>query len=117
MNKVKSVTTAAITFSLLIGASFSSSAMDENIESALIDVCKSAKINSLLNFRKTVRSVNLTDKKIASNIMCNGSDIIDFAQNHGAYKIASRLEKSLTSGNVNITDMAAISKINVTFSE
>jgi hypothetical protein len=117
MSKVKSVTTAAITLSLLIGASFSSSAMDKQVEESLISVCKAAKSDSLLNYRKTAKSFHLADKTIASKVMCNGSDIIDFAQQHGSYKIASRLENSLLSGNVNITDIAAISKINVTFSE
>jgi len=114
MNKVKAVV-SAMSFSLLAGASFSSAAtMDPYVENALINVCKSATTNSLLKYNKTAKSYHLKDKTIAEKVMCNGQDIADFARSHGSYKVAHKLERSL-SGNVNIKDIAAIEKINVTF--
>ena len=47
--------------------------------------------------------------------MCNGDDIIAFAEKHGADRTAAKLQRSL--GSVNIIDVAAIDKINVTFAE
>jgi hypothetical protein len=47
--------------------------------------------------------------------MCNGDDIITFAERHGADKTAAKLQRSI--GSVNIIDTAAISKINVNFTE
>jgi len=114
MSKVKSITTAIISFSILASASFSSSAMDRHIEEALIDVCKSAKSNSVLKYTKTAKSYHLKDKTIATKVMCNGEDIADFARTHGSYKVANKLERSLK-GKVSITDIAAVSKINVNF--
>jgi len=116
MNKVKSITTALITFSLFAGASFTSSAMTPHIEKSLIEVCKASTTNSLLKYSKTAKSYNLKDKTIAMKVMCNGENIADFARNHGSYKVATKLERSIPS-NVSISDVAAISKINVTFAE
>jgi len=116
MSKVKSITTALITFSFLIGASFTSSAMDKNIETALINVCKAAKSQSMFKYTKTVKSYHLNSKTVAAKVMCNGDDIADFARKHGSYKVASKLEKSLQ-GNVSITDVASLNKMNVNFVE
>jgi hypothetical protein len=113
MNKFKSLAVVATTFTLL-SISFSSNAMDKYVESALIDVCKSALSKTTYKYRETAKSYNLRDKTIALKVMCNGKDIIDFAQMHGAYKTAARLERSI-SGHVNIIDVAELKKINVDF--
>lgn len=114
MNALKLLTTTAITCSMLSIASFSSHAMDKFVETALIDVCQSTLTNNVLKLRKTTQSYNLREKSVAIKVMCNGDDIITFAQKHGANKIADRLARSI-SGNVNIIDVAAVEKINVTF--
>ncbi|MDT0603459.1 DUF3718 domain-containing protein [Thalassotalea castellviae] len=116
MNKIKSTITAAITLTLLAGTSFTSSAMDKYIEDSLIEVCKASTTNSMLKFNKTMKSYRLNNKAVANKVMCNGDDITDFARNHGSYKVAAKLEKSLN-GNVSITDVAALSKIDVKFVE
>ena len=113
MKTLKTITTATIACAVLSVASVSSYAMDEHIEAALIDVCKSTLTNSVAKFTKTTKSFNLNDKTVALKVMCNGDDIISFAENHGAYKTAARLESSI--GNTNIIDVAAINKINVNF--
>lgn len=116
MNKVKSITTALITFSLLAGASFTSSAMDRYVEKALVDVCKASTSNSLVKFHNTTKYYNLKNRTVAKKVMCNGKDIADFARDEGSYKVAAKLERSL-GGNVSISDLAAVSKINVNFVE
>jgi hypothetical protein len=116
MKKIKSITTAAITFTLLASASFASSAMDKDIEQSLIEVCKASTTNSTLKFNKTMKSLHLKNKAVANKVMCNGEDITDFARSHGSYKVATKLEKSIN-GEVSITDVAALSKINVNFVE
>jgi len=115
MSKFKSTIYAIVTTSLLAGASFNSFAMDKYIESALIDVCKSAQKGNLLQFKNKTKSYRLSQKNVALKVMCNGDDIIAFADKHGADRIAANLEKSI--GGVNIIDMAAVSKINVKFAE
>ncbi len=114
MNKFKSLTTTAIVCSTLTVISFSSNAMDKQIESALIDVCKSTLTDSVAKFHRTAKSYNLKEKTVALKVMCNGNDIIDFAQKYGAYKTAARLERSV-SGHVDIIDVAKVEKINVNF--
>jgi hypothetical protein len=116
MNKIKSITTAAITFSLLASASFTSSAMDKFVEQSLIEVCKASTTNSTLKFNKTMKSLHLKNKAVANKVMCNGNDITDFARSHGSYKVAAKLEKSIN-GEVSITDVASLNKINVNFVE
>ena len=114
MNKLKSLALTTTTLALLTSFSFSSYAMDRYIEAALIDVCKSTLTNSVFKYQKTAKSYNLRNKAIAMKVMCNGDNIIDFAQKHGAYKTAARIERSI-SGRVNIIDVAKIEKINVNF--
>lgn len=113
MNKLTSLAVATA-FTLISSMSFSSHATEKHIESALIDVCKSALSNKVAKYQKTTKSYNLQNKTVALKVMCNGSDIIDFAQKHGAYKTAARIERSI-SGHVNIIDVAKIEKINVDF--
>lgn len=116
MNKVKTTTLAAITSSVLLaGVSFNSLAMDKYVETALIDVCKSAMSNKVHRFTKTAKSYNLRDKTIALKVMCNGDDIISFAEKHGADKTAAKLQRSV--GGVSIIDVAAVNKMNVNFTE
>ncbi|MCO4797869.1 MAG: DUF3718 domain-containing protein [Colwelliaceae bacterium] len=116
MNKAKSIITAVITFSVLTSATFTSSAMDRLIEQSLIKVCKASTYNSVNRYNRIVKSFHLTDRTVATKVMCNGDPISDFARKHGSYKIARKLEKSMR-GAVSITDIAARSKINVNFKE
>lgn len=85
------------------------------IDIALIDVCKAAQSNRVLRLKSAIKSYRLQDKTVALKIMCNGDDIITFAEKNGATKTAAKLQKSI--GDVKITDVATIEKINVTFTE
>lgn len=93
----------------------SQAAMSPYMKTALADVCKAAMSDKIHRLNNTSKSYRLKPKTIALKVMCNGDDIISFAENHGAYKTAAKLQKSL--GNVSITDTAAITKLNVTFTE
>jgi hypothetical protein len=44
--------------------------------------------------------------------MCNGEDVISFAQSNGAEKTVAKLQRSL--GDVSITDVASLTKLKVT---
>ncbi|KGJ90688.1 DUF3718 domain-containing protein [Colwellia psychrerythraea] len=91
----------------------SQAAISPYMEKALIDVCKAAKSNSLIKLNNTTQGYNLKNKTVALKLMCNGEDVISFAESYGADKTAARLQKSL--GKVSITDVVAISKVKVTF--
>lgn len=102
---------------LLTTALNANAAMDPYIETALIDVCKAAMNNKVIQFKNTTKSYRLKDKTVALKVMCNGDDIIAFAERHGADKTAAHLEHQL--GRVSIQDVALnrSNKINVTFAE
>jgi hypothetical protein len=91
----------------------SQAAMTPYMEKALIDVCKAAKSNSLIKLNGTTKSYRLKTKTVALKLMCNGEDVISFAERNGADKTAAKLQRSI--GNVRITDVAALSKVKVTF--
>jgi hypothetical protein len=91
----------------------SHAAMTPYVEKALIDVCKAAKSNSILKLNDATKSYRLKTKTVALKLMCNGEDVISFAENYGANKTAAKLQKSI--GNVSITDVAALTKVKVTF--
>lgn len=114
MKTLKSLIIVITTGTMLSAVSISSHAMDEYIESALIEVCKSTLTNNVTQFNKVTKAYNLQTKTIAMKVMCNGDDIITFAEKHNANKTASRLERSMQ-GSVNIIDVAAIEKTNVNF--
>lgn len=83
------------------------------MEKALIEVCKAAQSNSLLKLKNTTNSYHLKSKTVALKLVCNGENVIDFAESNGADKTAAKLQNSI--GNVSITDVASLSKVNVTF--
>ena len=91
----------------------SQAAMTPYMKNTLIDVCKAAKSNSTLKLIQTTKSYHLKTKTVALKVMCNGEDLISFAESNGAYKTAEKLRNSIS--NVTITDIAAVSKVNVTF--
>ncbi|MDN3652045.1 DUF3718 domain-containing protein [Thalassotalea ponticola] len=82
------------------------STMDPYIESALVQVCKSAQSNDLSDMRSTIKSFRLNEKTVAQNVVCNGDNIINFAEDAGAYKTANHLQQRL--GESEITDLAYV---------
>ncbi|RHW77738.1 DUF3718 domain-containing protein [Colwellia sp. RSH04] len=91
----------------------SQAAMNPYMESALIEVCKAAQSNSVQKLNQTTKSYRLKNKTVALKLMCNGEDVISFAESNGADKTAAKLQHSI--GQVGITDIAAVSKLKVTF--
>ena len=93
----------------------SQAATSPHINTALVEVCKAAQSNKVLKLNSTMKSYRLKNKTVALKVMCNGDDIITFAEKRGATKTAAKLQKSI--GGVSITDVAKIEKVNVTFTE
>ncbi len=110
MKTLKSLALIAITSSTLMVAFNASAAIDPYLESALIDVCKSAQKNNVLRMRNTIKGHHLKEKTVALNLVCNGQDVISFAENSGADKTASHLEKRL--GGTQIIDIAQLYQVN-----
>ena len=91
----------------------SQATMSPYMESALVNVCKAAKSNKMHKFQSTRKAHNLKSRTIALKVSCNGQDIIAFAQSHGAHKTAGHLSDKI--GNVSISEIAAVKKVNVNF--
>jgi len=85
------------------------------MDTALVEVCKAAQSNKVLKLKSALKSYHLQGKTVALKVMCNGDAIITFAEKNGATKTAAKLQQSI--GEVSITDVARIEKINVTFTE
>jgi len=116
MTKFKTTLIAlATTVPVLAFSLPSQAAMTPYMKTALVDVCKAAMSNKVHKLNRTTKSYHLKDKTIALKVMCNGDDIISFAENHGADKTAAKLQRSI--GNVSIIDTAATGKLSVTFTE
>ena len=106
---MKTLTALTLTASLALTAtSFNTSAapMSSYMEQALVSVCKSAQSDNVLRMRNTIKSVHLSEKTVALKVVCNGEDIISFAETHGANKTANHLEKRL--GDSSIVDIAQV---------
>ena len=93
----------------------SQAAMSPYMKTALVDVCKAAMSDKVYKLSSTTKSYNLKYKTVASKVMCNGDDIISFAEKHGAERTAAKLQNSL--GHVTIIDTASTTKLSVTFAE
>lgn len=116
MVSVKSTLIAVVATVFVSGYSApSQAAMHPEVEEALIKICKAAKKNQMHHFHKTKRKYNLTSKKIASKVYCNGQPIVEFAQTHGATKTVAHLNKRL--GDEKVTAIAATSRLNVNFKD
>ena len=116
MRKLKTTLFALATAVPVLGFSLPSQAtMDANVEKALINICKSVTTNKVYKYNKAAKAYHLKDKTIALQVICNGDDIITFAEKHGADRTAAKLQRSI--GNVSIIDTAAVSKLRVTFTE
>ncbi|SES96373.1 DUF3718 domain-containing protein [Thalassotalea agarivorans] len=117
MNKVRKVVVLTLAslggFAALVS---NANAMDRHMETALIDTCKAAKSNSTIRLKNTLEDYRLKESTVALKVMCNGTDIADFASLHGADRTAAKLNDAVK-GTVEIIDVAKVTKINVTFEE
>ncbi|WP_371378685.1 DUF3718 domain-containing protein [Thalassotalea aquiviva] len=103
--------TTAITTLLIASTSFVATAnettpMSSYMEDALIQTCKAAASDRTIKLNKTLKEFRLDEKTVALNVVCNGEDIISFAQNRGAETTATRLNKSI--GQSIITDIQLV---------
>ena len=113
MNKLKRTAIISSTGLALLLASSTSYALDRQVEVALVKVCKSAISDKPIKMKNAMDDYNLKIRTVALNVVCNGQDIISFAESYGADKTASRLQNSL--GKVQITDVAMNNKLHVNF--
>ncbi|WP_371376358.1 DUF3718 domain-containing protein [Thalassotalea aquiviva] len=97
---------SALVFSLSIQAQGS---LNPQIESALIEVCKSVQKDNVWHLRKTIKSHRLNEGKVANAVVCNGENIIQFAESAEAYKTAQHLNKRL--GGSEIVDLAQVVRV------
>lgn len=79
--------------------------MSEHVENGLIRICKSAAMDKSIHMNKNIRALRLKTKTVALNVVCNGEDIITFAEGYGATKTTAKLSRSI--GSVSVTDIAA----------
>ena len=86
-----------------------------HLEDGLVSICKSAALDNRLKMTKKMKEFHLKTKTVALNVMCNGQDIISFAERYGAEKTTAKLSNSI--GSVSVTDIAAMNavKYDVTF--
>lgn len=106
MKTLTKITTVALTSATLLMTFSSNAFMDDYLEGALIDVCKSAQKDNVLNLRKIIKGYRLKEQTVAMGLVCNGEDVISFAENNGAFKTANHLEKKL--GGAEIVDLAQV---------
>ena len=110
---IKSVATLLVTVGALVFSSMSAADMQPQLERALVKTCKAAISDKPIKLKVAMDSYKLNQRDVALGVMCNNVDIIEFAEQNGAYRTASRLQNSL--GKVDIIDVAAIQKTNVNF--
>ncbi len=113
MKKLIRIAASMTTSAVLLAVSSNSYALDRQVEVALVKVCKSAISDKPIRLKNAMDDYHLKARDVALNVMCNGKDIISFAESYGANKTAGRLERSV--GGVRITDVAQLSKVNVKF--
>lgn len=101
---MKTITKIVAVVAATFAFNASAANMPAYIESALVDVCKSAIKDNTAKFNKKVKSYNMKTFTVASKVMCNGQDIATFAAINGNEKVAQRLNRSL--GSVSISDIA-----------
>ncbi|WP_068545460.1 DUF3718 domain-containing protein [Thalassotalea crassostreae] len=113
---MKTLTTITTTL-LIAGASLTTTAnaapMNSHMEQVLIETCKAAASDSTLRLKKTIKANRLDTDTVALGVVCNGEDIIAFAQNNGAYNTAQHMSNSI--GGTSISDIAAAPKYSVSF--
>lgn len=106
---MKTLTTAISTL-LIATATMTSftttAAMDSYMEEALVNTCKAALTNKPLKLKATLKEYRLKERTAALGIVCNGEDIITFAENRGAFKTANHMNRSI--GKSVITDIAEV---------
>ncbi len=81
-------------------------AMDPYVEYALIDTCKAIASNQPLKLNAAVREYNLSYRLIADKLVCNGRDVVDWADYNEADRNVAHLQHKI-GGRVTITDLAA----------
>jgi hypothetical protein len=107
-DEMKNLTKVSVVTATSFAAMFTFNAlaaMDPYMETALVDSCKAAMSNKVLKLNRTLKEYRLKDKTVALKVVCNGDNIIAFAQKYGADKTAAKLSNSI--GQASIQDIAS----------
>ena len=80
MTKINIAVIALASVSALALSGTSQAAMNPYMKTALVDVCKAAMSNKIHRLNSTTNAYRLRDKTVALKVMCNGDDIISFAE-------------------------------------
>ncbi|NQZ82593.1 MAG: DUF3718 domain-containing protein [Colwellia sp.] len=116
MNTFKKTTLAlAATLPLFFASMSSQASMDPGLEKELISICKAAASNNVMKLKDKLASAQLSEYNVTLNLSCNNTDLISFAEQHNANKVANKLRNRI--GQVSITDVASLSTMNVSFIE
>jgi hypothetical protein len=105
----------------IIFVGFSSNVVAENmniplyVEQDLVSICKVAAQDKVRKMNQLIKGIRLNHKLVALKVVCNGKDIISFAEHFGAKNTTAKLSRNI--GNVKVTDLAFIDhgKYHVTF--
>ncbi len=78
------------------------------VEKGLQKVCKTAAKDQLHQMHSTMKENDWSFRLMSLNVMCNGQDLISFAEGYGAENTTARLIRSL--GTISVTDIAAVNQ-------
>lgn len=115
MKKLTLTLLSAATFSFASNATADEYYLPSYVEQGLVSICKSAARDKPMKMSKEIKGLRLQTKTVALKVVCNGKDIIAFAESYGAERTTARLSNSI--GNVSVTDLAKLDnqKLDVTF--
>ncbi len=80
------------------------------VEKGLVKVCKTAAKDQLHQMHSTMKKHDWSYRLMSLNVMCNGQDLISFAEQYGAKKTTAKLIKSI--GSISVTDLASTRQYN-----
>ncbi|WP_371186743.1 DUF3718 domain-containing protein [Thalassotalea maritima] len=103
---MKALAIATLLASTMSLTNTSHAAMDPYLENALVSICKEAQSDNVLSMRRTIKGYRMSETNVAQNLVCNGEPVIEFAENNGAYKTASHLQKRVADSE--IIDLAGV---------
>ena len=105
MNKFTKFLLPALALGVSSHAVAQNTYLTPTVEKGLIKVCKTAAKDQLHQMHLTMKKQDWSFRQMSLNVMCNGQDLISFAERYGAKKTTAKLIKSI--GNISVTDIAS----------
>lgn len=101
---MKVLMASAVAGLVFLASGTASAGMDPFVEVRLIDVCKKISNDRVIPLRHAVKGYNLSYEEIGEKLVCNGYNVVAWAQVNGASKTAGDLKRKV--GTVTISDLA-----------